>query len=223
MFSEKEVDYSLFGIFLGDGYVAKDRRNQMHICHCVAQLDYSRSIQRILLESNRRCSNIHYHSDGKHSFRTHITARHWNYNRAWKANGNKYPSLYMLDRLTPLGLAWLWCDDGSFRVNKSSMGRQGRLAVCSFTDKENEKMMNSFSKNFGITGIRLIHQKGYPMLSLNATGMQQLVDAVLPVMSLIPNCMRYKFDLQYEGRFNYSSELSERYNQSAFPEYKYSG
>jgi hypothetical protein len=223
MLSQKEIDYSLFGIYLGDGYVDKNRRNQMQISHCEKQLDYSKSIQMILRENHRGCTDIWFYGDGKHGFRASITARHYNYNRAWKANGNKYPSMYMLERLTPLGLAWLWCDDGSFRINRSSMGRQGRLSVCAFTEKENEKIMTLFSKNFDITGTRLIWQKGYPLISLNATGMQQLVDAVLPVMNLIPDCMRYKFDLQYEGRFEYSQNLSSRYNKSAFPEYTYSG
>lgn len=222
MFSNKEIDYSLFGIFLGDGYVDRNRRNQMAIKHSQQQREYIESIRNCLIENHRQVSSINTLGSGQVFMRSHITARHWNHNRAWKSTGVKYPSKYMLDRLTPLGLAWLWCDDGSFRINSSSGSRQGRLAVCSFTVKEVDKMMDSFTKNFGITGIRQTQQRGYPMMSFNSTGMRQLVDTVLPIMEYIPPSMRYKFDLQYEGRFEYSKKLMI-YNESAFPEYRYSG
>ncbi len=216
----KEWDYSLFGKFLGDGYVDKNRRNQLVIKHCGEQKEYVWSIYRAALESHMKLNEPTTQTNGQEFLRVPITARHYNFNRAWKSTGVKYPSKYMLDRLTPLGLLWLWLDDGSFRINSSSGGRQGRLSTCAFTVKEVDKMIDILGKRFNLTGIHSITQNGYPMIYFNATGMQQLVDAVRPVIDYCPPCMRYKLDLQYTDRFENNPE---HYNQSAFPPYRYGG
>lgn len=214
----KEWEYSLFGKFLGDGYVDKNRRNQMVIKHCPAQREYVWSIYRTALESNLKLSPPMTQANQQEFLRVPVLARHYNFNRAWKATGDKYPSKYMLERLTPLGLLWLWLDDGSFRINASSKGRQGRLSVCGFTEKEVDKMIDILGKRFNLTGIHLIKQNNYPMIYFNATGMQQLIDAVRPVIDYCPNELRYKLDLQYTDRYQDNPVI---YNDSAFPPYRY--
>jgi hypothetical protein len=152
-------------------------------------------------------------------------------NRTYYKKGTKIVSEYALRNIHPFGLLLWFLDDGSLSVKRrvkkdgSQHGVQRQAILCthSFTYDEHVTIEKVFKSRFGIE-IRIHnHSCKNPVTKkvsstgvhtyINATNFRKFYDVVRPYLHLIPESMKYKFDMQYEiNKVKNSKFLMENYN-----------
>lgn len=130
----------------------------------------------------------------------------------------------LVNQLTPLSLLLWWLDDGCLSIhektNGTSISRFGYLCTENFSHNDNKLLSFALSSRFGIsTNIHVDRgsvsdkDKIYYRLYLNATAMRRLIDIVRPFIGFVPECMRYKLNMDYRpNRLKSSLGYSEQYN-----------
>lgn len=133
--------------------------------------------------------------------------------RWFYATGKKIVTDKILYRLTPLGLALWYMDDGYLayiKKNGKIRGREIKIYTCSFSYEEHLKMVDYFEKAHGIKWrIGKIRTGGKTFYNL-ATGTEEGVKFFKIINPYIPESMRYKLDLKY----SYSSYAGHPLNNS---------
>lgn len=219
--SSSELDGAIYGMILGDGYITKPKSEngncaiQLH--HKLEQesyIDYKRSIldQVGHLETKKRYSKSNLNGKIFHSVK--IDTNHTRYCRKIRdifyENGKKLISTKILNKLTPLGLALLYCDDGSLtiqlRKERTKEGKpnqyqfQGRIWTCSFTEEENNLIKDYFLTTWKIKVV--VNKckrkwKGqileYYYLRFPSLEFKKFVDII---KDYVPNSMSYKIDFE---------------------------
>lgn len=228
-YSEKDITYSLYGLFLGDGHY---RSGRICINHTNKQRFYVK-----WLESIFRHYGLYVHS--RYDFKIKTTFGIIEYssidikvpkrfyfeteNRCIDGNGKKIVSDYVMENINPFGLLLWFLDDGnwhvSFKNNKAK--RFGYLNTQSFTYNENLKILNMFKHRFDIdlkihkdsSGFEKFKESVYYRLYFNAKNFQKFFDILRPFLQYIPNDFYYKFNMQYyPGRGRDTIDLAEKYN-----------
>ncbi len=100
--------------------------------------------------------------------------------------GKKFIRRKILNKLTPLGLAVWFMDDGTTGVNNRNYP-QLFLNTCAYTQEENENIKQYFQENWGIE--TRIHSPKYPRVYFNRPNAKKLVSIISPYF--IPS-MLYK-------------------------------
>jgi hypothetical protein len=216
-----ELDGAIYGMILGDGHITKPRSEngncaiQLH--HKLEQesyIDYKRSIidQVGHLETKKRYNSSNL--NGKVFQSVKVDTNHTKYCRKIRdifyKNGRKTVSKKILKKLTPLGLALLYCDDGSLtirlRKERIQEGKpnqyqfQGRIWTCSFTLEENNLIKDYFLTTWNIKiVVNKCNRKWkgqvleYYYIRFPSLEFKKFVDIIKPH---VPESMLYKIDFE---------------------------
>jgi len=124
-------------------------------------------------------------------------------------NGVKVVRPNMLHRLTPLGLALWYLDDGSLSYCRNPGGsiasRQMSLATSSFTEAEHDLMADYFREYWGVR-LRKGKQGKYWKMWANTEDTLKFFDIIRPYVLMVPG-MWYKICPRYqrlERQFKYN-------------------
>lgn len=226
-FSDKKINYSLFGLLLGDGWIqnlrTKRKNKQLVIQHSMKQETYMNWLEEIFKNWNiYRYS--HYNQSKIASFGElqYCTLcgdipdlRHFlKFNRFYDDNFKKRISEYVLKRITPLGLLFWFLDDGCLSVSKRKslskeitegyrMSRFATISTNSFSYNDHLTAQKIFKDRFNID--LKIHQgnkngKTFYRLYFSAENFRKFYDIIRPYLSYIPKELYYKFDMKYSER-----------------------
>lgn len=228
-FSEKDITYALYGLFLGDGSYCNGK---IRLSHTDRQRFYVEWLENIF-------KNYGLQVKGRYDFIKHTTFGGVKYselfiyvpkrfyfetlNKCFDNNKHKIISDYVLNTINEFGLLLWFLDDGqlhvSFKDNKAK--RFGYLNTQSFTYEENQKIVKMFKDRFDIdlkihtnrSGFEKYKDSIYYRLYFNATNFRKFFDVVRPYLQYIPKEFYYKFNMQYSpNKLKNSIEFSEKYN-----------
>lgn len=228
-FSEKEVTYSLYGLFLGDGHY---NNGWIHNKHTNKQRFYCEWLENIFSRYGLKTSS-------KYDFISHTTFGDVLYscvnikvpkkfyfetqNKCFDDSGKKIISDYVLDNINEFGLLLWFLDDGQWHVSTkgTKTKRFGYLNTHSFSLEENEKIKDMFKNRFNIdlkihkdnSGFEKYKEATYYRLYFNAENFRKFFDLVRPYLKYIPKEFYYKFDMKYKpNRIKNSVIFTEKYN-----------
>lgn len=231
--SEKEINYSLFGLLLGDGWMQNrqhpTRNKQLAIEHSMKQENYVRWLEELFIHWNiyrtsrygvwkqttygplYKCSIIADIPDIRHFLK---------FNRFYDNGGKKIISPYVMKRIHPLGLLFWFLDDGNLVVQQRKSesinpkldgfkwSRWATICTDSFSMKDLEIAQFYLKTRFDID-VKIYKYRENHRLYLSATAFRKYFDVVRPYLHLIPDDMKYKFDMKYnvlrETETNYMS------------------
>jgi hypothetical protein len=123
----------------------------------------------------------------------------------FQKNNKKIITENGLLQLHEFGLFLWYLDDGSLGVYKNKQGskRHARLCTHNFTYDEHLIMQSIFKYRWNINLKIYIQthtttQKKYPWLYFNCTEFKKFFDVMRPYLKVIPQEMKYKFDMKYD-------------------------
>lgn len=200
-----EVIPMVYGMLLGDSSIINDKRtnsNNIRISTTQgeAQLEYLKLKQSIFGEDNFRiydgksgyCDNAVY--SGRLVMDINI-ANH--VLQDCYANGKKVITERMMDKITPMSLAFWYMDDGTIR-HRSVDDKQSpsiEISTCDFTKKENEILIDMLWNKFGVKA-NLRRERTYWSIYITVEGTKVFLDLI---KDYIPTCMKYKTLIEYEN------------------------
>ncbi len=191
----------LIGMVLGDSYIGVNKTKTLaylETLHKSSRKPYLIWKQRLInykFETTFKYKNNNGY--GAFIFRTKFEKKLIYLRKDFYINGKKTVKLNLLNRLTNLGLAIWYMDDGCL-----SLGRKNGLI--------NRRNIFLNTQAFGLEGNVLIQEwllskydissninrnRGF-RLRLNTSNTLKFIEIVSPFVKLVP-CMQYKIDLQY--------------------------
>jgi len=128
-------------------------------------------------------------------------------------DGKKKVNQKILSKLTPIGIACWYMDDGSLLKKKDN--RRLLLYTMGYGIKENKIIQDYFQKNWGVR-FEIDEARGKPFLRANVKNALKFIKIVKPYVNEV-KCMRYKLDFGYEilNKSKYKAEYLQ-----VFPEDK---
>lgn len=211
--SSSELDGAIYGSILGDSFISRVHNNgnaNFTLSHSPKQKEYLefkkqlfeqihpvhfsfKSVNFFNKKTNKEYTTFYYVSNYLKYF---SKLRYKFY-----PNGIKAVSRKILNKLTPLGLAIWWMDDGSLviyhRKDRNAVNRYATLATCSFTYSEHLEIEKYFKEVWDIH-CRAIKRrqknKEYYILKFPMIEFRKLIKIIEPY---IIDSMKYKIDLQY--------------------------
>ena len=231
-FSEKDITYSLYGLFLGDGSY---KNGWIWNGHTDKQCFYCKWLEDVFKSYGLTVSS-------KYHYKKHTTFGDSLYstvnikvpkkfyfetlNKCFDDNGRKIVSDYVMNNINTFGLLLWFLDDGQWHVStkNDSTKRFGYLNTQSFSYEENQKIQRMFNDRFNIklkihtdnSGFKQYSNKTYYRLYFNAENFRKFFDLVRPYLQYIPKEFYYKFDMKYvPNRIKNSVIFSEKYNLTA--------
>ena len=226
-FSDKDITFMLYGLFLGDGSY---RNGLLRIRHTNKQRFYILWLKNIceLLKLNYK---VKFDFEMKTNFGDFVYSEilikvptkfyFESLNKCFDANNKKIVSEYVLKNINLLGILLWFLDDGSLIVSKKNnkTKRFAYLNTQSFTYEENILIQRMFKDRFNIeTRIHIDHSgiykdRRYFRIYMNAKNFQKFFDLLRDLLSFIPNEFYYKFNMQYEiNRLHNSVYNMKMYN-----------
>ncbi len=196
----------IYGMLLGDSSIMDDKRcnsNNIRISTTQgeAQLDYLKLKQSIFGKDNLRihkgksgyCDNAVYagHLAMDVNIANHVL--HDCY-----IDGRKVITKQMVDKFTPLSLAFWYLDDGTIRHrnenDKESPSIQ--ISTCAYSKDENLILINMLRDKFGVEATLRCEKNKYWSIYITVEGTKVFLDLI---KDYIPTCMKYKTLVEYEN------------------------
>ena len=193
------------GSLLGDAWI--ERGSVIGIAHGKKQFEYidwlSAQLQPYFgdIETNKTCRRIR---SCAHDFGSSLYKEYY-------PDKTKRITSKILDKLTELSVAVWFMDDGQVLP----AGNQSRLATCSFTQKENELIVEYLYNRWNILGSVRTYG-GYRYIYFNKENTTKLVSLIRPH---VPLCMRYKiwhtkkFTIYMSGGMEYKNNLGSDWRE----------
>jgi len=191
----KEAREMLFGSLLGDAGVylsTGSRHYHLMICHSPKQKEYMEWKEQFLKPVSTGIKQAtHYHRIRKKEYTT-LTLRTINLSyftrlrKIFYPYGKKIVRANVLNKLTPLGLATWFMDDGYGCINNRGYA-QLYLCTCSYCQADNQIIRSYFLDKLGIE--TRIHGGNYPKIYFNKPNAKKLIEIIKPY--IIPS-MEYK-------------------------------
>jgi recombination protein RecA len=185
----------LFGSLFGDAGVylsTASRHYHLMICHSPKQKEYMEWKEGFLKSLTTGIKQATYFHRIRQKNYTTLTIRSKNHSyftrlrKIFYPYGKKLIRRKLLNKLTPIGLATWFMDDGTTGVNNRSYP-QLFISTCSYSPEENQIIRDYFLENLGIE-IK-IHGGKYPRLYFNKPNAIKLIQIIRPY--IIPS-MQYK-------------------------------
>lgn len=201
-----EVIPIIYGMLLGDSSVYKDKRClsdniRISTTQGEAQLDYLKLKQSMFGEDNFKiykcksgyCDNAVYKGGliTDSNIANHVLQDCY-------ISGKKTITKNMMDKITPLSLAFWYLDDGSLkhRAKDDEQNPSIILSTCGFTKEENEILVDMLKSKFGVES-NLRQEKGkYWSIYITVEGTKVFLELI---KDYIPTCMKYKTLVEYEN------------------------
>jgi hypothetical protein len=201
-----EWNGAVIGMVLGDsslsGYEGRNARTGiLRTRHAVRQKDYLLWKRDILSEkvADVRVRFVGNNGFGAFETTTGAVSKLFFLWRTLYKNGRKSLTEAVLNRLTPLGLAIWYMDDGSLVLGKDKKGCINRRniywALHCFSQREAEMFRDWLRTRYGVEG-HVTLERGMPRLRLNTTDTKKLLEVMEPYIRQVP-CMGYKAELKY--------------------------
>ena len=182
---------------LGDGTL--NSRGYLSMRHCLAQEDYLRW-KRDLLKSNLQMSDCYYVDNngyGSYELRTKTYKFIKTYRRFLYPSGRKkIDNRKLLEKLTPLGLAIWYMDDGGLSQKK----RDGKVYAnelminTHLSKEENQVIIDYFQDVWGIS-FSQVRNRGLYRLRCGTKQARRFIDIVKPYVSQVTS-MAHKLKLK---------------------------
>ena len=226
--SDKNKNYMLFGLLLGDGSYQKSGKNGIvRISHTNKQRFYVKWLEYLCIINKLKYSTTYdYPVTTNYGDFIYSAIRIWvpdvrhfeKYNRFFKDN-RKIPSKYVLNRINILGILLWYLDDGTLNISKEytndtlyKMHRFAYLNTQGFTKFENQQISKMLINRFKIQ-TRIHRDKKYFRLYMNATNFRKFYDLVEEYLPYILKRFHYKFNMKYKPNRNKNDkEYSKKYN-----------
>lgn len=200
--TKHEFNSALIGMILGDGGMLPTTK--LYIRHGGKQLDYV----------NEKVEYLSKYIQPK-SLRQSIDKKGFVYRYAYY-NSKKlqylYKSIYsgvnnkkslpqnIINRITPISLAFIYMDDGCLSLRGKNTGtirsREIHLNVQSFTWEEVKRFKDYLLHKYDVD-FHLTVDKGHPRLWCNTKNTLKFLSIVAPIVREFPT-MHYKLDLKYK-------------------------
>lgn len=201
-----EVIQIIYGMLLGDSSIYNDKRcksNNVRISTSQgeAQLDYLKLKQHIFGEDNFSihkcksgyCDNAVYKGDliVDANITNHIMQDCY-------IDGKKTITKDMLNKITPLSLAFWYLDDGSIkhRSKDDKLSPNIILSTCGFTEEENQILVEMLKNKFGVESNLRREKDKYWSIYITVESTKIFLDLI---KDYIPTCMKYKTLVEYEN------------------------
>lgn len=194
--SKESRDLVLF-MCLGDGTL--NSRGYLSMRHCLAQEDYLHW-KRDLLKSNLQMSDCYYVDNngyGSYELRTKTYKFIKTYRRFLYPSGRKkIDNRKLLEKLTPLGLAIWYMDDGGLSQKK----RDGKVYAnelminTHLSKEENQVIIDYFQDVWGIS-FSQVRNRGLYRLRCGTKQARRFIDIVKPYVSQVTS-MAHKLKLK---------------------------
>ena len=178
---------------IGDGHINKNSYF-LSIRHCLKQKEYLEWKRKLLIEKGFSCSEIKYvpnNGYGAYEFYTH-------YNKCFKLirkilykNRKKYYNPAVFKKITPLGLAIWYMDDGS--ISTDSQRSILTISTCT-TREENQKIIDIIKERFQISFGQRKMGKNYALIC-GTREARKFLKIVEPYIMQV-SCMRYKLNVK---------------------------
>ncbi len=191
------------GTLLGDGYMNKS--GQLSVFHSIKQEKYVYWLMDLFSKYYKVYpkERICYNNDKTKSYRqVGFNTESTNYNklvRNFFYKPRKRITIKQLNKLSPLGLAIWYMDDGnlSFIKNKNGeiRGRQIRISTHSFTYEENEIIVKYFNDRWGIK-CKIHKDKGKYIIWMNGSEAKKFLNII---KDYLHESMYYKLCYRYFG------------------------
>jgi hypothetical protein len=210
--TSSQLDGMVYGMILGDGHLKKpvEGGNSTFILHhSVKQKEYLLHKLKLLEEIshvktstwdkktfNKKVQKYYFSIFAQTNKLKYFTKlRHKFYNK----DGSKILDKKILNKLTPLGLALWWMDDGCLYINRAenkSVERRAYICTHNFSYEQNILIQKYFKEKWDIqTSIRSVPKKGYYFISFPVEEFKKFKSIIEPF--IIPS-MFYKIDTDRE-------------------------
>lgn len=210
-----ELDGAIFGTLLGDASLNKTSINgnyNLTLTHSPKQKEYL-EFKKNLLE---QISHVNFTFKQTTSFNKKMQKDYTTYyyytnylkyftklHDIFYKNSNKIVTAKILNKLTPLGLALWWQDDGSLvihtRKDRGTVQRTATLATCSFSLEEHELIIKYFKDTWNINCKLGSVTNGINNYNVIRFPMKEFTKFVEIVKPFIQSSMYYKIDFKYKN------------------------
>lgn len=129
--------------------------------------------------------------------------------KSFYINNKKIVPEWVIEKLTPISIAFWYMDDGSLSHHKDQEDRV-LFAVCAFTEEDCQILIKSLKK-FDINAVYYKDPQGYSRLRINATDAEKLFLLISPY---IPECMQYKLPERYRGHNGWLPDCENEYKSA---------
>jgi hypothetical protein len=198
-------------MILGDGCLLKEGR--FKLTHCEKQLEYLQWKQKLLNQNGIKTSKIlceNVNAFGKtfkrYYFRTSVYKFAKLYRKAIYTPYKDITKKSILNKLTPLGIAIWFMDDGSIHYTKNKEGKIRSLQQSIATGLPRDKnqilidyFKNTWDINFHINKMSSKYSKqDLYLLKCNTKEARKFTDLIKPYVEQVP-CMSYKIKVYPEN------------------------
>lgn len=222
--SSSQLDGFVFGTLLGDSSIVRKKltHNGYFKCsHCKEQKQLIEFKEKILKQIHPVKVNLKQSLRGDYQLNTNSLKYFTKLHKIFYKNKTKIVTKKILKKLTPLGLALWYMDDGQLCLQKDKFdktkikSRRARIWSMSFTYEEHLLIKKYFKDKWNIhikiySSIKTGGIKYY--IEFNSTNFRKFREIIKKY--IIPD-MLYKIDLQYDSRY---PELYEKYNMDILTE-----
>lgn len=201
--TKHEFNSAMIGIILFDGTMQND--HILYIRHGGKQLEYVdekvRFLSKYITPTSLRSSVDKLGYAYRYAYYNTETLK-WLYKSTHK-DGKKVLTSKLLNRFTPLTLAFMYMDDGclGLRKDKKTGGYKSReihINTQSFTMQEVVMLRNMIYKKYGVD-FHITTDRGKPRMWCNTKNTIKFLEIVAPIVKHFPS-MHYKLDLKYKNK-----------------------
>lgn len=196
----------VYGMLLGDSSILNDRRSRTNnitisTTQGEKQLDYLKLKQSIFGVDNFSiykgksgyCDNAVYsgHIVSDVNIANHVLEDCY-------IDNKKTITKSMMDKITPLSLAFWYLDDGTLRhrAEDDSYSPTIQISTCGFSKEENEILIDMLWNKFGVESNLRREKDKYWSIYITTNGTKVFLELI---KDYIPECMKYKTLVEYEN------------------------
>lgn len=196
-----EVKKLLLYMSIGDGYI-HNKKGYFSVRHCVAQKGYLEWKVSLLKGSGVYTKDMYpvdNNGYGGFEFRTSSLAFLKLYRNILYPNGSKViHNIKLLRKLTPLGLAIWYMDDGCLSQKKRcGVVHANELILNTYLEKDQNQVIIDYFKDSWDISFNQYKSKGKYRLACGTKEARRFLKIVEPYVSQVP-CMLYKLNVKKE-------------------------
>lgn len=191
-----ELSSAVCGMVLGDGCIRRKQKEQNYqflMTHSIKQKEYALWKKSILDQISSTKTYIYEYVNTKYPQITVSTNTRRYFTKLAKLfyteDRKKILTVEVLNKLTPLGLAIWYMDDGTLNFHKDGTFSNCEIATCGFSLEENELIQKWFKDKYKLESTIRVRKNKYYSIAFSAKNYESFLDII---REYIPSCMAYK-------------------------------